>query len=64
MVVLGEAGGPRSVRFAEGKEQLCVFELIYFARPDSYMLGPQPVRGAPPDGRAARARGADARPTW
>ena len=39
LVVLGEDGGPRSVRFAEGKEQLCVFELIYFARPDSYMLG-------------------------
>jgi amidophosphoribosyltransferase len=39
MVVLGEADGPRSVRFAEGREQLCVFELIYFARPDSYMLG-------------------------
>jgi amidophosphoribosyltransferase len=39
MVVLGEAGGPRSVRFAEGRENLCVFELIYFARPDSYMLG-------------------------
>jgi len=39
MVILGEPGGPRSVRFAEGREQLCVFELIYFARPDSYMLG-------------------------
>jgi len=39
MVVLGEPDGPRSVRFAEGREQLCVFELIYFARPDSYMLG-------------------------
>ncbi len=39
MVVLGDGPEPRSVRFAEGREQLCVFELIYFARPDSYMLG-------------------------
>jgi amidophosphoribosyltransferase len=39
MIILGEPGGPRSVRFAEGREHLCVFELIYFARPDSYMLG-------------------------
>ncbi|MEZ4596913.1 MAG: amidophosphoribosyltransferase [Chloroflexota bacterium] len=39
MVVLGEPGGLRSIRFAEGQERLCVFELIYFARPDSYLLG-------------------------
>ena len=39
MLVLGDGPEPRSVRFAEAREQLCVFELIYFARPDSYMLG-------------------------
>jgi amidophosphoribosyltransferase len=39
MVVLGEPDGPRSVRFAEAREHLCVFELIYFARPDSYLMG-------------------------
>jgi amidophosphoribosyltransferase len=39
MVVLGDPDGPRSIQFAEGRENLCVFELIYFARPDSYMLG-------------------------
>jgi len=39
-IVILEAGAePVSVRFAEGHEQLCVFELIYFGRPDSYMLG-------------------------
>jgi amidophosphoribosyltransferase len=39
IVVLEEGKEPVSVRFAEGHEQLCVFELIYFGRPDSYMLG-------------------------
>ena len=40
MVVLGEpaAGRARSAS-PRASEQLCVFELIYFARPDSYMLG-------------------------
>ena len=39
IVILEEGKEPVSVRFAEGHEQLCVFELIYFGRPDSYMLG-------------------------
>ncbi|HEY1168695.1 MAG TPA: amidophosphoribosyltransferase [Candidatus Limnocylindrales bacterium] len=39
IVILEVGAEPVSVRFAEGHEQLCVFELIYFGRPDSYMLG-------------------------
>jgi amidophosphoribosyltransferase len=39
IVVLEEGKEPVSVRFAAGHERLCVFELIYFGRPDSYMLG-------------------------
>jgi len=39
IVVLEAGRPPRSVRFAEPHHRLCVFELIYFARPDSYMEG-------------------------
>jgi amidophosphoribosyltransferase len=39
MVILEPGREPRSVRFAEANPALCVFELIYFARPDSYMEG-------------------------
>ncbi|HEX8940860.1 MAG TPA: amidophosphoribosyltransferase [Candidatus Limnocylindrales bacterium] len=39
LVVLEAGHEPRSVRFAEARHHLCVFELIYFARPDSYLLG-------------------------
>src|SRR4051794_10018516 len=39
MVILEPGVAPRSVRFAEATPALCVFELIYFARPDSYMEG-------------------------
>jgi len=39
LVILEEGKEPRSVRFAEPNPALCVFELIYFARPDSYMEG-------------------------
>lgn len=39
IVVLEEGRPPRSVRYAEPHPALCVFELIYFGRPDSYMEG-------------------------
>src|SRR3954470_4296413 len=39
IVVLEPGRTPVSVRFAEATPALCVFELIYFARPDSYMEG-------------------------
>jgi amidophosphoribosyltransferase len=39
IVVLEPGREPRSIRFAEAHHALCVFELIYFGRPDSYMEG-------------------------
>jgi amidophosphoribosyltransferase len=39
IVVLEAGRPPRSVRYAQPNPALCVFELIYFARPDSYMEG-------------------------
>jgi amidophosphoribosyltransferase len=39
IVVLEPGRDPVSVRYAEPTPALCVFELIYFARPDSYMEG-------------------------
>jgi amidophosphoribosyltransferase len=39
IVVLEAGREPRSIRFAAPTPALCVFELIYFARPDSYLEG-------------------------
>jgi amidophosphoribosyltransferase len=39
IVILEPGRQPRSVRYAAPSPSLCVFELIYFARPDSYMEG-------------------------
>ncbi len=39
IVVLEVGKDPVSFRYAEATPALCVFELIYFARPDSYMEG-------------------------
>jgi amidophosphoribosyltransferase len=39
MVVLEAGHEPVSIQYAKATPALCVFELIYFARPDSYMEG-------------------------
>ena len=63
-IVILEAGRePRSVRYAAADPALCVFELIYFARPDSYMEGRNLYEVRRRMGDAARRASTRPRPT-
>ena len=64
MIVIDATGVHSEHRFAEPDPKLCLFEFVYFARPDTIPLRPQRARGAPAHGRGARAPGARSTPTW
>ena len=63
IVVLEQGQAPRSVRYAAATPALCVFELIYFARPDSYMEGRNLYEVRRRMGDAAGASSIRSRPT-
>ena len=64
IVVLEPGRAPRSVRFARGDAR-AVRVRADLLRPARLVHGgPQPVRGAPPDGRAARRASTRPTPTW
>ena len=56
-----DATGVRSIRFAEADPKLCLFEFVYFARPDTQLYGQSVHARAPAHGRGARAPGAGRR---
>ena len=61
MVVI-DASGVHASRFAEPDPKLCLFEFVYFARPDTLALRARSVHAAAPaHGRGARAPGAGRR---
>ena len=61
MVVIDASGVPRRTATPSPIPKLCLFEFVYFARPDTQPLRPERARGAPAHGRGARAPGAGRR---
>ena len=57
-LIVIDANGVHEHRYAEPEPKLCLFEFVYFARPDTYLYGQERARGAPAHGRRARASGA------
>ena len=62
MIVI-DASGLREHRFAEPSPSLCLFEFVYFARPDSYLYGRNVHAAAGAWARSSPAR-RRSRPTW
>ena len=64
-LVVVDADGVRTEQAVEPRDggALCIFEFIYFARPDSTLARRRAARRAGADGRAARRRSRRSRPT-
>ena len=59
------AARPRASRGSSAVEpRLCIFEFVYFARPDSRLYGREVHERPLPHGRAAGRRRRRSRPTW
>ena len=58
MVIITEQGVESRKPFPPARSRFCIFEQVYFSRPDSIVDGHQRLRGSQADRRRAGARGA------